>query len=206
MVRRHFDSNELVIATHNDGKAQEISALLQPFVSRFYTAKELELPEPEETEKTFVGNAELKALAAAKASGKIALADDSGLSVRALGGDPGIYSARWAVCDDGVRDFNLAMARVKDALGDAEDLSAAFICVLSLAWPDGHVESFEGRVEGTLSFPPRGDKGFGYDPIFVANGYTQTFAEIEPDEKHAISHRADAFQKLVAGCFQQKAA
>lgn len=205
-MTRVFDADELVIATHNAGKVREISDLLKPYVSNFYTAGELDLPEPEETEATFIGNAELKALSATKASGRVALADDSGLSVAALGGDPGIYSARWAVTEDGSRDFNFAMKRVEDALADKDDFSAAFICVLSLAWPDGHVESFEGRVDGTLSFPPRGDKGFGYDPIFVANGHDLTFAEMEPHEKHAISHRADAFQKLLSGCFQNKAA
>lgn len=205
MVRR-FEGDELVIATHNAGKAREISDLLSPYVSKFYTAGELALPEPEETKKTFQGNAELKALAAAKASGKPSLADDSGLSVTALNGDPGIYSARWAVTEDGSRDFAFAMKKVEEALGDAEDMSAAFVCVLSLAWPDGHVESFEGSVDGHLVFPARGDKGFGYDPIFVAEGCSQTFAEMDPAEKHAISHRADAFQKFVEACFTADAA
>ena len=199
---RKFTEKELVIATHNAGKAREISDLLKPYADRFYTAGELDLPEPEETAETFTGNAELKALAAAKASGKPALADDSGLAVTALGGNPGIYSARWAVIEDGSRDFSFAMEKVRDALGHMEDRSAAFVCVLSLAWPDGHVESFEGRVEGELVFPPRGDKGFGYDPIFVPQGYTLTFAEMNPSDKHAISHRADAFKKLVQGCFR----
>ena len=201
-MSRLFDADELVIATHNPGKAREISALLEPYASQFYTAGELDLPEPEETAKTFVGNAELKALAAAKGSGKVSLADDSGLAVTALNGDPGIYSARWGGPD---KDFNLAMKKVEEALGDSEDRSAAFICVLSLAWPDGHVESFEGRVEGVLEFPARGEKGFGYDPIFVPRGYDITFAEMEPSAKHAISHRADAFQKLIAACFSQAA-
>lgn len=201
-MTRKFDADELVIATHNAGKAREISELLAPYVSKFYTASDLDLPEPEETEDSFVGNAALKSKAAAEASGKVSLADDSGLVVNALGGEPGIYSARWAVTEDGTRDFNYAMEKVRLALGDAEDRSAAFICVLSMAWPDGHVENFEGRVDGVLEFPPRGDKGFGYDPIFVANGYDITFAEMEPSEKHAISHRADAFEKFVAGCFK----
>jgi XTP/dITP diphosphohydrolase len=201
-MARLFDADELVIATHNAGKAREISDLLAPYASKFYTAGDLDLPEPEETEKTFIGNAELKALAAAKASDKISLADDSGLAVNALGGEPGIYSARWAVTEDGTRDFNYAMDKVRDALGDATDRSAAFICVLSMAWPDGHIESFEGRVDGVLEFPPRGEKGFGYDPIFVPNGYDLTFAEMEPKDKHAISHRADAFEKFVAACFK----
>ena len=151
-MARAFEENELVVATHNAGKAREISDLLSPYIDQFYTAGDLDLPEPEETGSTFVANAELKALASALACGKVSLADDSGLSVNALGGDPGIYSARWAVTEDGSRDFALAMDKVAQALKDAEtdDYSAAFICVLSLAWPDGHVESFEGRVEGVL--------------------------------------------------------
>ena len=197
-MARIFQETELVIATHNAGKAREIADLLKPYLSKFYTAGDLNLAEPEETETTFIGNAELKALAAAKASGKPALADDSGLSVTALNGDPGIYSARWAGDD---KDFNLAMRKVEEALGTAEDKSAAFICALSLAWPDGHVETFEGRVEGRLEFPPRGEKGFGYDPIFVPDGHAATFAEMEPEAKHEISHRADAFRKFVTLCF-----
>ena len=198
---RKFNAEELVIATHNQGKAREIADLLGDYVTRFYTAGELGLPEPEETGSTFIANAELKALTAARASGKVALADDSGLSVAALNGDPGIYSARWAQKEDGSRDFSYAMDKVQTALGDADDRSASFICVLSLAWSDGHVESFEGRVEGYLEFPPRGNRGFGYDPIFVPQGYDITFAEMEPSKKHGISHRADAFAKLVDGCF-----
>lgn len=185
--------DELVIASHNEGKVREIADLLRPYASRFYSAAQLGLDEPDETGMTFVDNAILKAKAAAMASGKVALADDSGLSVYALGGDPGIYSARWA----GVpRDFNAAMQKVHEALGDAQDRSAAFICVLALAWPDGRTETFEGRVEGDIVWPPRGDKGFGYDPVFVAKGMSNTFAEIDPQQKHAISHRADAFEKL----------
>ncbi|HOO81031.1 MAG TPA: RdgB/HAM1 family non-canonical purine NTP pyrophosphatase [Alphaproteobacteria bacterium] len=195
----------LVLATHNAGKAREIADLLGPYISTFYTAGELGLPEPEETESTFAGNARLKALAAAKASGKPALADDSGLSVTALGGDPGIYSARWAQKPDGTRDFSYAMNKVEEALGTAEDRSAAFVCALCLAWPDGHVEIFEGRAEGHLEFPPRGTHGFGYDPIFVPQGQTITFAQMEPDQKHAMSHRADAFRQLVAATFEDEA-
>lgn len=200
---RVFNESELVVATHNAGKAREIAELLKPYISTFYTAGELDLPEPEETETTFKGNAELKALAAAKGSGKPALADDSGLSVNALGGDPGIYSARWAGPD---KDFDMAMKKVEDALDDSQDRSAAFICALSLAWPDGHVETFEGRVNGHLEFPARGDKGFGYDPIFVPDGYEVSFAEMEPAAKHAISHRSDAFKQLVRACFKAEAA
>lgn len=196
---RVFDGDELLIATHNQGKAREIADLLRPFVSTFYTATDLDLPDPEETGKTFAENAVLKASLAAQRSGKVCLADDSGLSVSALNGDPGIYSARWGGPD---KDFNLAMHKVHEAVGDNPDRSAAFICVLAMAWPDGHSEVFEGRVEGELVWPMRGEKGFGYDPIFQANGYDVTFAEMEQAEKHAISHRADAFAKLVRDCFK----
>lgn len=198
---RKFTENELVIATHNAGKAREISDLLKPYIESFYTAADLNLDEPEETGTTFTDNAILKAKAAALASSKPSLADDSGLSVYALHGDPGIYSARWAQTAHG-RDFNLAMERVHEALGD-EDRAAAFICVLALAWPDGHVETFEGRVEGHIIWPMRGGKGFGYDPIFQPGGYDITFAEMDPAEKHKISHRADAFEKLVKACFKE---
>lgn len=194
---RRFDGQELVIATHNSGKAREIADLLKPYVQKFYTARELNLSEPEETENTFAGNAALKAVAAAKASGKPALADDSGLSVTALGGEPGIHSARWAGPD---KDFRIAMKAVNDKLGNTLDRSAAFICLLALAWPDGHVETFEGEIEGEIIWPPRGDQGFGYDPIFIPEGDTRTYAEIGPEEKHATSHRARAFAKLVEQC------
>jgi XTP/dITP diphosphohydrolase len=197
---RIFKEKELVIATHNKGKLHEIAELLAPYAEKFMSAGELGLPEPEETGNTFVDNAILKAKAAAIASGKCALADDSGVSVTALNGDPGIYSARWAGPD---KDFNAAMRRVHDALGDAKDRSASFICVLALAWPDGHVETFEGKIEGDIVWPPRGDKGFGYDPIFIPHGMSKTFAEIEPAEKHAMSHRAKAFEKLVHSCFKE---
>jgi XTP/dITP diphosphohydrolase len=195
---RKLDGQELVIATHNPGKAREISALLKPYIARFYTAAELNLAEPEETGATYIENASLKALAAAKASGKPSLADDSGLSVAALNGEPGIYSARWAGPE---KDFGKAMAEVNTRLGGAMDRSAAFICVLALGWPDGHVETFEGRIEGDIIWPPRGDKGFGYDPIFIPEGDTRTYAEIGPEEKHKTSHRAKAFAKLVSECF-----
>ena len=170
--------SKLVVASHNAGKVRDLG-----------------LPEPEETGLTFQANAELKARAAAEASGLLALADDSGLAVTALNGDPGIYSARWAGPS---KDFSLAMEKVEQALKEtgSEDRSAAFICGLALATPGGEMDYFEGRVEGSLVWPPRGDKGFGYDPVFVANGYDITFAEMEPDAKHAISHRADAFRQL----------
>ena len=196
---RQFDGNELLIATHNKGKAREISALLSPYVSRFCTADELGLPEPEETGATFIENAILKAQAAAQASGKVSLADDSGLAVNALGGDPGIYSARWGGPD---KDFNLAMQKVHDALGDKDDRSASFVCVLALGWPDGHSEVFEGFVHGAITWPMRGVRGFGYDPIFQANDYKVSFAEMEPEEKQSISHRANAFKLLVENCLK----
>ncbi|MAN64176.1 MAG: non-canonical purine NTP pyrophosphatase, RdgB/HAM1 family [Parvibaculum sp.] len=187
--------SKLVVASHNAGKVREIGALLEPFGIETVSAGDLGLPEPEETGLTFQANAELKARAAAEASGLLALADDSGLAVAALNGDPGIYSARWAGPS---KDFRLAMEKVEHALKEtgSADRSAAFICGLALATPDGKMEYFEGRVEGSLVWPPRGDKGFGYDPVFVANGYDITFAQMEPEAKHAISHRADAFRQL----------
>ena len=197
-MARRFDQNKLVIASHNAGKVREIGALLEPFNVEVVSAGTLNLDEPEETGETFVDNALLKAHAAAKASGLPSLADDSGLSVWALSGAPGIYSARWAGPD---KDFTVAMKKVEELMRGAEDRTAAFICALALAWPDGHAEVFEGSVSGEIVWPPRGDKGFGYDPIFVADGETQTFAEIDPARKHAMSHRADAFHQLVAASF-----
>lgn len=187
----------LVVASHNQGKVREIKALLAPFGIVTKGAAELGLPEPEETETTFAGNAALKARAAAKASGLPALADDSGLAVTALGGAPGIYSARWA---GETKDFSFAMQRVERELKEkgAQDFSAKFVCALALAEPGKEPEIFEGEVHGRLLFPPRGTRGFGYDPIFVADGMSETFGEIEPARKHAMSHRARAFAKLVA--------
>ena len=192
---------KLVIATHNEGKLREIRDLLAPHGIECVGAAELDLPEPEETGVTFVDNAELKARASADLSGLPALADDSGLSVDALHGRPGIHSARWAEDEDGNRDFNRAMMRVWDeveAAGPDGGHDAHFVCALSIAWPDGAIESFEGRVHGTLVWPPRGTNGFGYDAMFVANGDERTFGEIEPAAKHAVSHRAAAFAKLTA--------
>ena len=193
--------DKLVIATHNSGKLREIRELLAPMGIECVGAAELDLPDPEETGVTFVDNAELKARQAADLSGLPALADDSGLSVDALHGAPGIYSARWAEDEAGSRDFGRAMERVwreVEAAGEDAGHDAHFVCALSLAWPDGAIESFEGKVFGTLVWPPRGERGFGYDPMFVAAGMDRTFAEIDPAEKHRISHRADAFKKLVA--------
>ena len=194
--------DKLVIATHNQGKLREIQELLAPLGIDCVGAAELGLPEPEEIGNTFVDNADLKAREAADLSGLPALADDSGLSVDALHGLPGIFSARWAEDEDGDRDFMRAMERVWSEVGAAGDETghdAHFACALSLAWPDdGQVQSFEGRVDGTLTWPPRGNKGFGYDPMFVPVGYRETFGEMDQAEKHRISHRADAFGKLIA--------
>jgi XTP/dITP diphosphohydrolase len=195
---RLFTDKKLVIASHNPGKLREIAELLEPFGIEVVSAGALGLPEPEETGKTFVANAELKARASAHGAGLPALADDSGLAVTALGGEPGIYSARWAGPD---KDFGAAMERVNRELGNSPDRSAAFICALSLCWPDGHCETFEGRVEGDLVWPPRGSRGFGYDPIFQAEGESITFGEMEPARKHGMSHRARAFEQLVAALF-----
>ncbi|HLI64934.1 MAG TPA: non-canonical purine NTP pyrophosphatase [Caulobacteraceae bacterium] len=187
---------KLVVATHNPGKARELVDLLGGGFS-VVSAGELGLPEPEETETSFAGNALLKARAAADASGQIALADDSGLSVTALDGAPGIYSARWA---GPTKDFALAMAKVEERLeaAGADDRSAWFTCALALAWPLGAVVVVEGRVDGRLRFPPRGDKGFGYDPIFVPDGAAQSFGEMDWSEHLARGHRALAFAKLKA--------
>jgi XTP/dITP diphosphohydrolase len=196
MALRLEAGTRLVVATHNPGKARELAEILE---GRFdlTAAGDMGLPEPDETETTFVGNALLKARAAADASGMIALADDSGLCVKALDGAPGIYSARWA---GPTKDFAMAMRKVEERLEEvgAEDFAAWFTSALAVAWPGGPAVVVEGRVGGTLSFPPRGDKGFGYDPIFVPEGFTQTFGEMEPAAKDGMSHRARAFVKLKA--------
>lgn len=198
MSHRHFEGGRLIVASHNAGKVREINDLLVPFSAEVISAGELDLPEPEETGTTFTANAELKALAAARAANAVALADDSGLAVTALNGAPGIYSARWAGPE---KDFDMAMRKIETETGETIDKTAKFVCALTLAWPDGHCETFEGTVSGTLTFPQRGDRGFGYDPIFIPNGYDITFAEMAPTKKHSMSHRADAFTKLVAACF-----
>ena len=194
---RKLAPGKLVIASHNEGKVREIEALLGPYGIRPVSAKSLDLPEPEETGTTFVANAELKALQAADLSGLPALADDSGLCVEALNGDPGIFSARWAGPG---KDFGVAMKLVEDRLAAAGPdavRDAHFVCALALAWPDGHVEWFEGRVDGLLVWPPRGEHGFGYDPMFVPNGHDRTFGEMTHDEKTPLTHRAAAFRQLV---------
>lgn len=205
-MARQFTGERLVIASHNQGKVREIAALLRPYTIDVVGAAALGLPEPEETGDSFVDNAALKARAATAVSNLPALADDSGLVVAALDGAPGIHSARWAGPE---RDFSMAMARVSRALADQADRSAWFACALALAWPDGHLETVLGRVDGPLVWPPRGTHGFGYDPMFVpdptrlvdAADRALTFGEMDPDHKQAISHRADAFHKLVAACF-----
>ena len=197
-MARLFDHDRLVIASHNPGKVSEIADLMRPFGVEVISAADLNLDEPEETGTTFADNALLKAHAAAKAAKLPALADDSGLAVNALAGAPGVYSARWAGAD---KDFMVAMEKVEELLRGSEDRSSMFVCALALAWPDGHADVFEGFVEGEITWPPRGEKGFGYDPIFTADGEDITFAEMEPAQKHTMSHRADAFQKLVSACF-----
>lgn len=195
-MARRFRGGRIVVASHNEGKVGEIADLLAPLGIDIRSAGSLGLPEPDETGASFRENAAIKALACA-AAGDAALADDSGLSVAALGGAPGIHSARWGGPD---RDFALAMRRVEEALPPDAERDAAFVCALALAWPDRHVEIFEGRVEGHLVWPPRGGRGFGYDPIFVPRGASLTFGEMDPGAKHAISHRAAAFGKLAAAC------
>jgi XTP/dITP diphosphohydrolase len=196
---RRLTEKRLVVASHNPGKVREIADLIAPFGLEAIPASELALGEPEETEPTFIGNALIKAHAAANASGLPALSDDSGLCVDALGGEPGVLSARWA----GPRkDFRDAMQLVHDRLREsgAKDRTAHFVCALAIAWPDGHAETFEGRVSGSLIWPPRGTLGFGYDPMFVPEGHAITFGEMRPAQKHAMSHRARAFAKFVEAC------
>lgn len=197
-MARRFAGGKLVIASHNAGKLREIADLLAPYRVEVIGAGALGLPEPEEDGDSFIANARIKALASARAAHLPALADDSGLAVAALGGKPGIHSARWAGPG---KDFTLAMGKVDEALKGQADRRAHFVCALVLAWPDGHCEDFEGFVHGQLIWPPRGARGFGYDPMFVPEGDARTFAEMDPAEKHAISHRAEAFRKLVAACF-----
>lgn len=205
---RKLGPETLVIATHNAGKLKEISALLAPYGMNCVSAGSLGLPEPAETGTTFIENALIKARAAAEGSGLPALADDSGLCVDALGGRPGVYTADWAERQwfEGQpgRDWYMAMGKVEGLLceqGPDVDRSGRFVCVLAIAWPDGESAVYEGEVRGSLTWPPRGALGFGYDPVFVRKGDCQTFAEINPEAKHRISHRADAFAKLVAEQF-----
>jgi XTP/dITP diphosphohydrolase len=209
-VTRRLSPGRLVVATHNVGKLREIGALLRPYGIEPVSAGELAVPEPPEDGDTFAANALIKARVCAAACALPALADDSGLAVDALGGRPGVHSADWAERDDGPkgssaggRDFAVAMKRVRRewlAAGDGASDRARFVCALALVWPDGESQVFEGLVEGRIVWPPRGERGFGYDPMFVAEGMTDTFGEIDPELKHRVSHRADAFRKLVAAC------
>ncbi|WP_421580032.1 RdgB/HAM1 family non-canonical purine NTP pyrophosphatase [Shinella sp. M31] len=212
---RKLDTKTIVVASHNAGKIREIEDLIGPFGFFAKSAAELKFDEPDETGTTFEENAAIKALASAKASGLPALSDDSGLAIDALDGAPGVYTANWAEKEDGTRDFAMAMEKVEKALADkgaseAKDRTARFVSVLCLAWPDGHTELFRGEVEGTVVWPPRGDKGFGYDPVFQPEGYATTFGEMSAEEKHgwkpgdatALSHRARAFKIFVETCLK----
>ena len=202
-MTRRLEPGRLVIASHNAGKVREIAALLGPHGIEPVSAAELDLPEPDETGTSFFDNALIKGRSAADLSGLPALADDSGLCVEALGGEPGVFTANWAETPGG-RDWMLGMRRVEErlqALGPETPRSASFVCTLALVWPDGLDEAFEGRVHGRLVWPPRGDRGFGFDPMFVPDGYDQSFGEMDPELKHRISHRADAFRRLVAALF-----
>lgn len=202
-MTRRFDSDKILVATHNAGKLEEMVQLFQALGVKVVGASEMNLPEPEETETTFVGNARIKAHAAVKSTGLPALADDSGIEVDGLDGAPGVYTADWAEMPNG-RDFMMAMTRTHSELikrNAPKPWTARFCSTLVLAWPDGHDEVFVGTAEGTLVWPIRGQLGHGYDPMFQPIGHSQTFAEMSADEKNAISHRADSFRKLIAGCF-----
>ena len=200
-ARRLAAGSRLVLASHNSGKLREIAALVGPYGITMVSAGELGLGEPEETAPDFAGNAQIKALAAARAAGMPALADDSGFCVAALGGAPGVLSARWAGPG---KDFRVAMEKVHAALGDASDDRAWFVCVLCLGWPDGETASFLGRVEGKVTWPPRGERGFGYDPIFVPAGDTRSYGEMSSEEKHFGSHRARAMAQLASACLSER--
>lgn len=203
MAGRKFSGDQLLVATHNKGKLEEIAKLLEPYALHVHSAAEFNLPEPVESEDSFIGNARIKAHAGAQATGLPTLADDSGLSVVALDDAPGVYTADWAETPQG-RDFGMAMARVWSELeAKAAPLprQASFHCTLVMAWPDGHDEVFEGIINGQIVWPGRGDQGHGYDPIFQADGHDLTFGEMDRWQKNEISHRADAFRKLIAGCF-----
>jgi XTP/dITP diphosphohydrolase len=198
---RRFTGDELVFATHNKGKLKELGEMLGARVAKISAASDYGIESPPETGTTFIENALIKAQVVAKASGKPALADDSGICISALNGAPGVYSADWAEEEGKPRDFGMAMRRVHDEMGASTDKKAHFVSCLVLAWPDGHYESVEGYAHGSITWPPRGDKGFGYDPIFVPEGETRTYGEMEAREKEQSSHRADAFKKLLAKCF-----
>jgi non-canonical purine NTP pyrophosphatase (RdgB/HAM1 family) len=198
MSRKLPSGTKLVLASHNKGKLAELADLLRPYQIEIVSAGDLGLPEPAETAPDFAGNARIKALAAATATGLPAFSDDSGFCTAALGGQPGVLSARWAGPG---KDFAHAMALVNERVGDAADRRAWFVAALCLAWPDGHTETFLGRIDGTMVWPPRGSNGFGYDPMFAPEGGTLTFGEMEPEAKHALSHRVRAFAQVMASCF-----
>jgi XTP/dITP diphosphohydrolase len=202
-VTRRFEGTRLILATHNEGKVREIKDLLGEFEISVQSVGALGFEEPEETEDSFAGNARLKAHFAAKASGLPALSDDSGIEVEGLDGAPGVYTADWAETPDG-RDFPMAMEKVWNLLEEKhapEPRRAAFVATLCLAWPDGHDEIFEGRVEGRIVWPMRGENGFGFDPVFLPEGESETFGEMDPARKKSMSHRTRAFEKLVEACF-----
>lgn len=198
-MARQFIEEKLVLASHNKGKLHELAKMMKPYHVNVVSSAELGLSEPEEDGKTFIENAVIKAATAMKESGMPALADDSGLAVHALNGEPGIHTARWAGAD---KDFPMAMKLVEDKLKGKEDRTAHFVCAIALAWTDGHVETFEGRVYGEMTWPMTGNKGFGFDPVFVPDGHTVTFGVLDPEIKHAISHRAQAINMLVEACFK----
>src|SRR5580658_6221844 len=198
MGRKLPPGTRLVLASHNEGKLAELTDLLRPYQVEIVSASALGLPEPDETAPDFAGNARIKALAAATATNLPAFSDDSGFCVAALGGEPGVLSARWGGPE---KDFAKAMEMVNERVGDAADRRAWFVAALCLAWPDGHTETYVGRVDGTMVWPPRGDKGFGYDPMFLPEGGASTFGEMEPNAKHKLSHRARAFAQVMASCF-----
>jgi XTP/dITP diphosphohydrolase len=204
-ARRRLERGRLVLASHNAGKLREVAALLAPHGMEVVSAKDLGLPEPAETENTFLGNAAIKALAAARATGLPALADDSGFCMAALGGDPGVRTADWATLSGGGgRDYMAGMRKVEERARGAADRGAWFTCALVLAWPDGHTEGFEGQARGAWVWPPRGERGFGYDPMFVPEGYAETFGELDPALKGSINHRARAFALMAEGCLPRR--
>lgn len=201
MIRK-FSGDTLILATHNAGKAVEILGFIEPLGIKIQTLADFNLPAPDETGETFIENASIKALAAAKSTGLPALADDSGFCVRVLEDAPGVYTADWATLPDGTRDYHVAFQKIQILLAGRSNVSAAFVATIVLAWPDGHIEHTQGQVEGTFVFPPRGDKGFGYDPCFVPAGQTHTFAELGSDFKKSCSHRARALEAMIAKCFR----
>jgi len=203
-IARQLTDEKLVLASHNKGKLREIRDLLKPFALEVISAGDLNLPEPDETEDTYVGNAILKAKAAAMASSFPALSDDSGFELMAINKAPGLYSARWAGPD---KDFGMAMQKVYDGFvaSGSDNRDCRFVCALSIVWPDGHDETFEGIIDGQFVWPPRGSHGFGYDPVFQLNGTDKTFGEVDPAWKHSVSHRAKAFEQLLDRCFRDTA-